>query len=121
MYADDAMDYLFDIKALECDPLTRIDRDTPLHVAVRHANEKDSELGHAMVSMMCEAGCDPRVRNKHGLKPADLALPHLKDVKTVLQQTEYMLREGLARDGEEELDNGSDGPSDSDNEVGGGR
>ena len=115
------MDFLFDISGFECDPLTRIDRDTPLHTAVRHANEKDSELGHAMVAMMCEAGCDPRVRNKHGLKPADLALPQLKEIKKVLQQTEYILREGVGGEGEDELDNGSDGPSDSDNEVETGR
>ena len=88
------MDYLFDIQQFECDPLTRIDRDIPLHTAVRYTNEKDKDLGMEMVNMMCEAGCDPRVRNKHGQKPADLAYDN-KELKSILQQAEYILTEGI--------------------------
>lgn len=112
------MDALFDIQGFECDPLTRIDRDTPLHSAVRYINENgdadahSAELGLAMVKMMCEAGCDPRVKNKHGLRPADVVLPQHADVKSTLQRTAYMLQEGIftAEDAGAE----SDGPSDSD-------
>lgn len=104
------MDYLFDIQHFECDPLTRVDRDTPLHTAVRYANEKDPTLGLEMVKMMCEAGCDPRVKNKHGQKPIDLVYQN-KDLKAALQQVEYILTEGVRVDAEE----GSDGSaSDSD-------
>lgn len=88
------MDGLFDIQFFECDPLTRLDNDTPLHVAVRYANEKDAEIGTAMIKMMCEAGCDPRVRNKHGQKPAELVYNN-QEIKTTLQQAEYVLAEGL--------------------------
>lgn len=106
----DVMDYLFDIQHFECDPLTRVDRDTPLHTAVRYANEKDPTLGLEMVKMMCEAGCDPRVKNKHGQKPIDLVYQN-KDLKAALQQVEYILTEGMKVDAEE----GSDGSaSDSD-------
>lgn len=109
--ADDTMDALFDIEFFECDPLTRLDRDTPLHIGVRYANEKDAELGLEMVKMMCEAGCDPRVRNKHGQKPIDLAYNN-QEIKKTLQQTEYILAEGLVEDGE----NGSPHDSASDSE-----
>ncbi|KAI9367162.1 hypothetical protein BJX61DRAFT_529812 [Aspergillus egyptiacus] len=90
----DTMDTLFDIQYFECDPLSRLDGDTPLHVAVRYANEKDAELGTEMIKMMCDAGCDPRVRNKHGQKPADLVYNN-QVIKATLQQAEYVLAEGL--------------------------
>ena len=105
------MDSLFDIQFFECAPLTRLDKDTPLHVAVRYANDKDSELGLEMISMMCEAGCDPRVRNKHGQKPAELVYNNQK-IKSTLQQAEYILAEGLRED----ADNGSAHGSASDSE-----
>ena len=112
MYADDTMDALFDIQYFECDPLTRLDQDTPLHSAVRYANEKDAEIGTEMVQMMCEAGCDPRVRNKAGQKPAELAYNN-QDIKAALQQAEYILAEGLRDDAGE---NGSIHDSASDSE-----
>ncbi|GES60769.1 ankyrin repeat protein [Aspergillus terreus] len=102
----DAMDTLFDIQYFECDPLTRLDKDTPLHTAVRYANEKDSELGLEMIKMMCEAGCDPRVRNKHGQKPAELVYNN-EEIKKTLQQTEYILAEGLTHEGDDGSANGS--------------
>jgi len=105
------MDALFDIEFFECDPLTRLDRDAPLHIAVRYANEKDSELGLGMIKMMCEAGCDPRVKNKHGQKPVDLVYQN-QEIKTTLQQAEYILAEGLTGDAE----NGSMHDSASDSE-----
>ncbi|OQD66790.1 hypothetical protein PENPOL_c004G06313 [Penicillium polonicum] len=107
----DTMDALFDIQFFECDPLTRLDKDTPLHIAVRYANDKDAELGEAMIKMMCEAGCDPRVRNKHGQKPAELVFNN-NEIKKTLQQTEYIMAEGIQNTG-----NGADSdgePSDSD-------
>ncbi|KAH8422842.1 hypothetical protein N8T08_009256 [Aspergillus melleus] len=107
----DTMDTLFDIQYFECDPLTRLDKDTPLHAAVRFANEKDSELGLEMINMMCEAGCDPRVRNKHGQKPADLVYNN-QEIKSALQRAEYVLAEGLRED----ADNGSANGSASDSE-----
>ena len=104
------MDALFDIQYFECDPLTRVDKDTPLHVAVRYANDKDPELGEEMVRMMCDAGCDPRVRNKHNQKPADLVF-NKPEIKQILQQAEYILAEGIQNEG-----NDSDHGSASDSE-----
>ena len=105
------MDALFDIEFFECDPLTRLDKDAPLHIAVRYANDKDSEVGLEMVRMMCEAGCDPRVRNKHGQKAVELVYEN-QEIKKILQQTEYIMAEGLRDEGE----NGSIHDSASDSE-----
>ncbi|KAH8692754.1 ankyrin repeat protein [Talaromyces proteolyticus] len=107
----DVMDALFDIQYFECDPVTRVDQDTPLHVAVRYANEQDSELGREMISMMCEAGCDPRVRNKHGQKPVDLVYGDHTEIKSVLQKAEYVLNENIHAD--EDADEGAGSASDS--------
>lgn len=104
------MDALFDIQYFECDPLTRLDKDTPLHVAVRYANEKDAELGEHMINMMCEAGCDPRVRNKHGQKPVELVFNN-NEIKKTLQQTEYIMAEGIQNN---DVDSDGGEPSDSD-------
>lgn len=108
--ADEVMDALFDIQYFECDPLTRMDKDTPLHIAVRYANDKNPELGEEMISMMCEAGCDPRVRNKHGQKPADLVF-NKPEIKQVLQKAEYILAEGIQ---DETMGSDNDVASDSD-------
>ena len=97
---DDTMDALFDIQYFECDPLTRLDHDTPLHTAVRYASEKDAEVGTEMVKMMCEAGCDPRIRNKAGQKPIELAYDN-QEIKTALQSAEYIFAEGLRDEGAE--------------------
>lgn len=102
------MDSLFDIQYFECDPLTRMDKDTPLHIAVRFANDKDAELGQEMVKMMCDAGCDPRVRNKHGQKPADLVFDK-PEIKQALLQAEYIMSEGIQNEGNDsEHDSASD-------------
>lgn len=108
------MDNLFDIEFFECDPLTRIDKEAPLHLAVRFANEKNLELGHAMITMMCEAGCDPRVRNKHNQKAVDLVYADYKEVRLDLQKAEYILVEGLVEEEESDVDPNHNSASDSD-------
>lgn len=107
------MDWLFDVEGFECDPQNRIEQDTPLHLAVRYANEKDIKLGLAMVRMMLEAGCDPRVKNKSGKKPVDFTIPQYKEVKIALQKAEYALQEGIGQEPEDEEDS-DDGTSGSD-------
>ncbi|OXV08127.1 hypothetical protein Egran_04110 [Elaphomyces granulatus] len=109
---DDVMDTLFDIQYFECDPLTRTDKETPLHLAVRYANDKNSELGRQMVEMMCDAGCDPRVKNKHGQKPIDIVFGDYTDIKLILRNAEYIFTEGVQKDSDDSDE--ADG-SDSDN------
>lgn len=100
--ADDVMNELLDVEFLECDPLTRRDKETPLHTAVRYANERELELGEAMVKMLCDAGGDPRVRDGHGRKPADTCAPRTEGAKATLRQEEYILSEGLRKDNDDD-------------------
>lgn len=107
----EAMDWLFDIEGFECDPLNRMEGAAPLHLAVRYANEKDIKLGLDMVNMMLEAGCDPRVKNKDGMKPVDFTIPQYKEVKTALQKAEFAFQEGIGAEAEPEDDSSDEGSS----------
>ena len=109
----DVMNELLDVEFLEVDPLSRRDKETPLHGAVRYANEREAELGEAIVKMLVEAGADPRVKDAHGRKPAETCTPRSNGAKAVLQQEEYILNEGLRKEDDED-ENAAGSASDSD-------
>ncbi|KAL2362066.1 hypothetical protein RJZ56_005056 [Blastomyces dermatitidis] len=117
-----AADFLFDIEFFECDPKTRLDKETPLHLVARYANDTSryNSVRDAitMIKMMCEAGCDPRVTNKHGETPSRLPDMIPEDVRKELRQAEYLLNEGLAlqNDANSDDDDAGDQNSASDSE-----
>lgn len=88
------LDLLLDQEGLEVDPLDRLERDTPLHKAVRWVGslsdkgEKEGR-GRAVVEILVDAGCDPRIRNKAKLRPLDLVDPRDKELRAFLQKAEY--------------------------------
>lgn len=54
---------LLDQEGLEIDELDRMEKDTPLHKAVRYTNSLDKEdwaHGQQVVDILIDAGCDPR-------------------------------------------------------------
>lgn len=60
---DDVIDLLLDQEGLEVDSLDRLERDTPLHKAVRYVNEQPKTEwsdARALVDLLLDAGCDPR-------------------------------------------------------------
>lgn len=127
---------LLDQPGFECDPLSRIESDTPLHSAIRYLNSltesspltpEISSFATELISMMIEAGSDPRLRNKANLTPYQLVDPRneklrgqLMDAVDVVQnQGDYIDVEegGYEDDGEEgEGDVGSASDSDFDPE-----
>ena len=109
------MDELLNVEFLECDPLTRRDHETPIHSAVKYANEREVELGTAMAKMLIDAGGDPRVKDSHGRKPAELCTPRTKELQQALRDAEYVMNEGLkgAQNGEEEDEGPTGSASDS--------
>lgn len=91
---DDIIDYLLDQENFECDPVNRVEGDTPLHTAIRWINsepEAQREFGNALVDMMLEAGSNPRLKNKGGLTPYQLADPRNKGLRELIQKHEYAL------------------------------
>lgn len=89
------MDELLNVEFLECDPLTRRDKETPIHTAVKYANEREVDLGEAMAKMLIDAGGDPRVKDGHGRKPAEICTPRTEQLRSILIKEEYVLNEGL--------------------------
>ena len=89
------MDELLNVEFLECDPLDRREGETPIHTAVKYANEREVELGEAMAKMLIDAGGDPRVKDKHGRKPAEICTPKAAELRSTLMKEEYVLNEGL--------------------------
>lgn len=81
---------LLDQDGFECDPINRSDADTPLHSAVRYINSLPrspaaEDEGTGLVSMMLDAGSDPRLRNRARLTPAQLVDPANPALRRLLQ------------------------------------
>jgi len=90
----EVLDLILDQEGVEIDELDRLEKDTPLHKAVRYTNSLDQTdwaVGHQIVDILIDAGCDPRIRNGAKLRPFDLADPRNKDLRTMLQKAEYCM------------------------------
>ncbi|KAG6003329.1 hypothetical protein E4U21_002106 [Claviceps maximensis] len=84
---------LLDQPSFECDPLNRLEGDTPLHTAIRWLNSEppaQQPFGIALVGMMLEAGSNPRVRNKGGLTALQLVDPRNEELRRLIEQHEYV-------------------------------
>lgn len=116
MLADEVLDILLDQEGLEIDETDRMEKDTPLHKAVRYnnsLNKADWESGHPVVEILLDAGCDPRIRNKAKLKPIELVDPRNEELRSILRKGEFAMMAG--GDVVEEDDDGPTGSaSDSD-------
>ena len=91
------MDQLLNVEQLECDPLTRREKETPIHCAVKYGNERtqEVELALAMAEMLVEAGGDPRVKDKNGRTPHQICTPQTKTIEEMLRKAMYVANEGL--------------------------
>ncbi|KAH8886770.1 hypothetical protein GQ53DRAFT_750417 [Thozetella sp. PMI_491] len=86
------IDTLLDQPDFECDPISRVDGDTPLHAAIRWINSEppeQREFGNALVEMMLEAGSSTRTKNKGGLTPLQLVDPRNTGLRELIQKHEY--------------------------------
>ncbi|CAO1599882.1 hypothetical protein XANCAGTX0491_003590 [Xanthoria calcicola] len=93
----DVLDILLDQEDLEVDPVDRLERDTPLHKAIRFINTLPSsqwESASSIADLLIDAGADPRIRNKAKLKPMDLVDPKNKELRNALQKAEYAMTVG---------------------------
>ncbi|KAG7193366.1 uncharacterized protein KQ657_000783 [Scheffersomyces spartinae] len=110
------IDIVLDIEGVEIDPMNR-EGDTPLHLAVKYTNE-EPEHGFFIVDNMLDAGSDPRVVDKHGLKPINYVKDNSK-LKELLQSAEYAISMEVPEDEQlaeqsQDVDNDSASASDSD-------
>jgi uncharacterized protein len=101
---------LLDQEGFECDPINRMEGDTPLHSAIRYINSltpssEVSEFSSQLISMMTEAGNDPRIKNKAKLTPYQLTDPNNEKLRQQLMDAvDIMQNQGdfITADGEEE-------------------
>lgn len=84
----EALDLILDQGGVEVDPINLLQGETPLHSVVRYSKD-EPEHGTYLAEMLIEAGCDPRIKNKHGQKPIDLADPSNTELLDQLQAAEY--------------------------------
>jgi ankyrin repeat protein len=103
---------LLDQEGFECDPISLREGDTPLHSAIRYINSLPpsaavTEFSTDLITMMTEAGSDPRLKNKANLTPYQLVDPtnvalrqQLQDTVDIMQNAGDFVDEGGA-DGEE--------------------
>lgn len=99
------IDIVLDIEGVEIDPLNR-EGDTPLHLAVKYTNE-EPEHGYFIVDNMLDAGSDPRILDKHGLKPINYVKDNAK-LKELLQSAEYAISMEVPEDEQLAQANGED-------------
>ncbi|KAF2712842.1 ankyrin repeat domain-containing protein [Pleomassaria siparia CBS 279.74] len=95
--SSEAIDMLLDQEGIEIDEIDRMEKDTPLHKAVRYTNSLDKSdwsSGLHIVDMLVDAGCDPRIRNKGKLKPIELADPRNTELRKLLQKGEFDMTAG---------------------------
>lgn len=81
---------LLDQDGFECDPVSRVEGDTPLHSAIRYINTlprnpDTASFASELISMMTEAGSDARLRNKAHLTAAQLVDPSNTALKRQLE------------------------------------
>ncbi|KAM0249015.1 hypothetical protein ACHAQJ_009221 [Trichoderma viride] len=89
---DDIIDHLLDQPDFECDPINRLEGDTPLHSAIRWLNAEpptQRPFGHHLIDMMLEAGSNPRIKNKGGLTALQLVDPRNTELRDLIQKHEY--------------------------------
>jgi ankyrin repeat protein len=95
----ECLDILLDQEDVEVDPRNRMEGDTPLHSAARLSTEEGAEEeAEAVITMLLEAGADPRlpfqvvtdgrIRNKGHLKAIDIVPAQHKRLKNILNRAE---------------------------------
>ena len=107
----EVLDMVLDQEGVEIDGQEKRDGDTCLHKAVRYSNElsrENWEHGKAVVDILVDAGCDPRIRNKAKQRPIDLVDPRNTELRSVLQKAEMAILAG--DDVVDEDDDEPDGP-----------
>lgn len=88
------IDTLLDQPGFECDPISRRERDTPLHTVIRWSNGEppaQQPFAQALVEMMLEAGSNPRIKNKAGLTATQLVDPRYPEMRQLIEKHEYAL------------------------------
>ena len=113
------IDIVLDIEGVEIDPQNRA-KETPLHLAVKYTID-EPDHGYFIVDNLLDAGSDPRIKDKDGLRPRDYVNKDNEKLLELLESAEYAIsmeetdQERLAEfEQEQEAQDGSASESESD-------
>ncbi|GAA5979313.1 hypothetical protein JCM5350_006963 [Sporobolomyces pararoseus] len=110
----DSLQLLLEFDGTDVDLQNRLDRATPLHLAVKLENE-DARLG--VIEMLLDAGANPSIKDRHGLKLADYLHPDSSETDKQIQQ---LIRAAIAEQTMGGVSNNADLADDDDGEAGSG-
>ncbi|KAJ8453422.1 hypothetical protein ONZ45_g11975 [Pleurotus djamor] len=77
----DVLEHILSHEDCDVDPINRLEKDTPLHLAVKL---QDQALRLHVVESLLDAGADVTIKNKHGERPSDLLSPTSDDDQQIL-------------------------------------
>ncbi|GAA5847272.1 hypothetical protein JCM5353_002665 [Sporobolomyces roseus] len=87
----DALQLLLETDGTDVDLQNRLDRATPLHLAVKLENEGARQ---GVIEMLLDAGANPSIKDRHGLKIVDYLHPDSSETdKSIVQMIREAIRE----------------------------
>jgi len=81
----DVLDHILSHERCDVDPINKLERATPLHLAVV---TEDPEARGYLVECLLDAGADYKIRNKHGETAQDLVKPIDKEVDELFRKAQ---------------------------------
>ncbi|KAJ1731213.1 hypothetical protein LPJ61_002641 [Coemansia biformis] len=99
----DCVELLVKAPGIKLDLQDRMGKNTPLHMALIRRAEPETTL--EIVTLLTKAGADPRIANKVGQRPRDLAGEDDEEIQRVLLQAALTI---LAKEGQAYVDDGGD-------------
>ncbi|KAI0333987.1 ankyrin [Cubamyces sp. BRFM 1775] len=79
------LEHLLEHDGCDVDPQNRIEKATPLHLAIRI---EDAEVRKAVVASLLEAGADTRIKDKNGETVLDLVPPEDTEIRALLRKSQ---------------------------------
>ncbi|KAJ7157324.1 ankyrin repeat-containing domain protein [Mycena filopes] len=110
----DVLEHILSHEECDVDPINRIQKATPLHLAVVI---EDLELRKHIVESLLEAGADTRIKDKNGETVLDILSTEDTDIRALIRKSQAQAsvsQDDVASDGEDEGGSGSGSGSDED-------
>ncbi|EIM92840.1 ankyrin [Stereum hirsutum FP-91666 SS1] len=108
----DVLEHILTHEDCDVDPVNRLDKATPLHLAVQ---TEDPEMRRYLVESLLEAGANTNVKDKHGDTPMAYLPDDDKEVKALIRKAQAQAsvsNDDVANDDDDEPGSGSGSGSD---------
>ncbi|OCH95701.1 ankyrin [Obba rivulosa] len=102
-----ALEHILSQDNCDVDPINRIEKATPLHLAVKLA---DPEVRKQVVESLLDAGAETTIKDKYGETPMDIVSPSDTEILTLMRKARAdasVAQDDIASDDEGEPGSGS--------------